>query len=112
MLPLSIIVITLNEAERIGSLLEDLAQQTHQDFEVIVVDSNSEDETCAIAQGYASRLPRLHVEQMLARGVCLGRNTGAGLAQHQRLLFWMPMCVCRLIFYKKPCSISLSKILK
>ena len=49
MLPLSIIVITLNEAERIGSLLEDLAQQTHQDFEVIVVDSNSEDETCAIA---------------------------------------------------------------
>ena len=87
MSPLSIIVITLNEAERIGSLLEDLAQQTHQDFEVIVVDSNSEDETCAIAQSYASRLPRLHVEQMLVRGVCLGRNTGAGLAQHQRLLF-------------------------
>lgn len=84
---LSIIIITLNEAERIAGLLDDLVQQTYQDFELIVVDSNSEDETCAIAHSYANRLPSLHVEQMQQRGVCLGRNTGARLAQHQRLLF-------------------------
>lgn len=84
---LSIIIITLNEAERIGGLLDDLVQQTHQDFELIVVDSNSEDETCAIVHSYAPLLPSLHVERMQQRGVCLGRNTGASLAQHQRLLF-------------------------
>ncbi|WP_296405040.1 glycosyltransferase [Psychrobacter sp.] len=84
---LSIIIITLNEAERIGSLLEDLVQQTHRDFEVILVDSNSKDETCTVAQGFANRLPKLHIEQMLTKGVCLGRNTGAELAQHERLLF-------------------------
>lgn len=84
---LSIIVITLNEAERIATLLDDLKQQTHQDFELIVVDSNSEDDTCAIVRSYADRLPSLHLEPMPHRGVCLGRNTGAKLAQHQRLLF-------------------------
>ncbi|PNK60718.1 glycosyltransferase family 2 protein [Psychrobacter sp. FDAARGOS_221] len=83
----SIVIITLNEAERISGLLDDLVQQTHQDFEVILVDSNSDDETCAIAESYATRLPRLHIEQMSTRGVCLGRNTGANLAQYERLLF-------------------------
>ena len=43
MTPISIVIITLNEAERIGNILRDLAQQSYQNFEVIVVDSNSED---------------------------------------------------------------------
>ena len=49
MTPISIVIITLNEAERIGNILRDLAQQSYQNFEVIVVDSNSEDDTCQIA---------------------------------------------------------------
>ena len=85
--PLSIIVITLNEAERIGNLLNDLAQQSFRDFEVIVVDSNSEDATCAIAMRHADKFQQLRVERMTSRGVCLGRNTGAALAHHEHLLF-------------------------
>lgn len=84
---LSIIVITLNEAERIGDLLEDLAQQTFKGFEVVLVDSNSDDNTCQVAQSYAESLPSLRIEQMPRRGVCLGRNTGAELAQYEHLLF-------------------------
>lgn len=83
----SIVVITLNEAERIGRLLEDLSNQTHQGFEVILVDSQSEDDTCEIALGYQSQLPELTVHEMDARGVSLGRNTGAKLAKYERLLF-------------------------
>ena len=49
MTPISIVIITLNEAERIGNILRDLVQQSYQNFEVIVVDSNSEDDTCQIA---------------------------------------------------------------
>jgi hypothetical protein len=37
MTPISIVIITLNEAERIGNILRDLAQQSYQNFEVIVV---------------------------------------------------------------------------
>ncbi len=85
--PISIVIITLNEAQRIARLLNDLCEQTQQDFEVIVVDSNSEDDTCAIAERFSQRLPRLTVHRMTERGVCLGRNTGAQLAGYERLLF-------------------------
>ena len=83
----SIVVITLNEEKRIGRLLEDLTKQTHQKFEVIVVDSNSEDSTREVAQAYESALSELTVHHMETRGVSLGRNTGAELAKYERILF-------------------------
>ncbi|GAK82715.1 beta-1,3-glucosyltransferase [Vibrio ponticus] len=85
--PVSIVVITLNEEKRIGRLLNDLSKQTHQDFEVIVVDSNSDDNTCQVATAYEASLPQLTVHNMEARGVSLGRNTGAAMAQYERILF-------------------------
>ncbi|MGF1753962.1 glycosyltransferase [Vibrio makurazakiensis] len=85
--PVSIVVITLNEEKRIGRLMDDLSKQTHQEFEVIVVDSNSEDKTCEVVQAYQSTLTDLVVHKMETRGVSLGRNTGAELAKHERILF-------------------------
>lgn len=87
MQPISIVVITLNEEKRIGRLLEDLSKQSYRQFEVILVDSNSEDATCDMARAYGQSLPSLTVHRMDDRGVSLGRNTGAELAQHERLLF-------------------------
>ncbi|MGF1869902.1 glycosyltransferase family 2 protein [Photobacterium indicum] len=84
---ISIVVITLNEEKRIGRLLDDLSKQTHQDFEVLVVDSNSTDNTCDVAKGFAKALPALTVHRMDNKGTSLGRNTGASLAKHERLLF-------------------------
>lgn len=85
--PISIIVITLNEEQRIGNLLQDLSKQYHQHFEVILVDSNSDDGTCEVAESFREQLPELTIHKMDTRGVSLGRNTGAALAKHQRLLF-------------------------
>ncbi|MFH0262704.1 glycosyltransferase family 2 protein [Vibrio barjaei] len=87
MKPLSIVIITLNEEKRIARLLSDLSSQTYQGFEVIVVDSNSDDLTCEVAQKYHQALPALTIHKMEQRGVSLGRNTGANLAQNERLLF-------------------------
>ncbi|PSU35921.1 glycosyltransferase [Photobacterium lutimaris] len=87
MTPLSIVIITLNEEKRIGRLLEDLSKQSHQQYEVIVVDSNSDDNTCDVARGFEQALPSLTVHKMSQRGTSLGRNTGAQLAKHERLLF-------------------------
>ncbi|WP_117234834.1 glycosyltransferase family 2 protein [Vibrio maerlii] len=84
---LSVVVITLNEEKRIGRLMEDLSKQSYRDFEVILVDSNSEDATCDVAQAYEESLPELTVHKMSTRGVSLGRNTGAKLAKYERLLF-------------------------
>ncbi|KOO16622.1 glycosyl transferase [Vibrio xuii] len=85
--PVSIVVITLNEEKRIGRLMEDLSKQTHKEFEVIVVDSNSDDATREVVAAYEASLPELTVHKMETRGVSLGRNTGAELAKHDRLLF-------------------------
>lgn len=85
--PLSIVIITLNEERRIGRLLIDLSNQTCKNFEVIVVDSNSEDATCEVAMEHQEILPELTVHKMDTRGVSLGRNTGAELANHERILF-------------------------
>lgn len=82
----SIIIITLNEARNISRLLDDLCRQTYQSFEVIVVDSNSDDDTVAIAERYRHRLS-LDTVIMRERGTSLGRNTGAAHARHERLLF-------------------------
>ncbi|MBY6196065.1 glycosyltransferase family 2 protein [Vibrio hangzhouensis] len=87
MKPLSIVIITLNEERRIARLLSDLSRQTYQNFEIIVVDSNSDDRTCEVAEKYRPALPELTVHTMETRGVSLGRNTGAKLAKHERLLF-------------------------
>jgi glycosyltransferase involved in cell wall biosynthesis len=85
--PVSIVVITLNEEKRIGRLMEDLSKQIHKEFEVIVVDSNSDDATREVVAAYEASLPELTVHKMETRGVSLGRNTGAELAKHERLLF-------------------------
>ena len=42
-MPMSMIIITLNEEKNIVRLLDDLRHQTEKDFEVIVVDRNSDD---------------------------------------------------------------------
>ncbi|GEM75042.1 glycosyltransferase family 2 protein [Vibrio sagamiensis] len=87
MKPLSIVIITLNEERKIARLLDDLSRQTFQNYEVIIVDSNSDDHTCDVAEKYRTALPELTIHRMDSRGVSLGRNTGVKLAQHERILF-------------------------
>ena len=82
----SIVIITLNEERNIANLLDDLCQQSHKDFEVIVVDSASTDTTVETAQKFADRLD-LKTIVMDGRGHSLGRNTGAENARYERLLF-------------------------
>lgn len=82
----SIVIITLNEEKNLANLLEDLCQQSFKNFEVIVVDSNSTDDTIKVAQSFTERLD-LSVIAMSERGTSLGRNTGAENSRYERLLF-------------------------
>lgn len=49
---LSVIIITLNEAETIGTLLQNIAAQTRQADEVLVIDGGSSDATKKILKKY------------------------------------------------------------
>lgn len=85
---LSIIIPTLNEKHYIGRLLDSIVhQQTHEVFEVIVVDGKSQDSTITVAQAYISRVNNLRVLVSAKRGISYQRNYGAKRSHGQILLF-------------------------
>ena len=84
---ISIIIPTLNEERYVGALLEALAHQTFRDFEVIVVDGDSEDATQAVVEGFRGRLPALEILAEPRRGLARQRNMGGRAARGERLFF-------------------------
>lgn len=77
---LSIVIPTKNEEKNLPKLLESVKLQTFTDYEVIVADAGSADETCKIAGNFGAKL----VEGGLPGP---GRNRGAGVAEGQIVLF-------------------------
>jgi glycosyltransferase involved in cell wall biosynthesis len=63
-----------NVAPYIGDAIESVMAQTFGDFEVLVVDDGSTDDTAAIAQSYVSRDPRVILLQQPNRGLAAARN--------------------------------------
>ncbi len=84
---LSIVIPALNEENFIPHLLQSLAQQTKQDFEVVVVDGRSTDKTVEIARSFSSKLPELKVIVSHKAGLPLQRNLGARAASGEWLVF-------------------------
>ena len=78
---LSIIIPTLNEAEHLPALLDDLKSQENIHFEIIVGDGGSSDATRAIAEKYGP----VFVKAERGRGVQM--NTAAAQASGEYLLF-------------------------
>ncbi|MCL2115359.1 MAG: glycosyltransferase [Methanobrevibacter sp.] len=76
----SIIIPTYNEEEYLPLLLESIKKQKFKDYEIIVADANSQDNTVKIAKDYNCIL----VEGGMP-GV--GRNNGARIAKGEILLF-------------------------
>lgn len=82
----SIVIPTLNEAKFVPLLLKDLAKQTWREFEVIVVDGQSEDATVTRAQKVKG-LPVLEVINSTKRHVSVQRNLGSKVAQGKWIIF-------------------------
>jgi glycosyltransferase involved in cell wall biosynthesis len=81
----SIIIPTLNEEKFIPHLLKDIVHQTFLDYEVIVVDSYSEDQTKKVVQQFS--ISSLRFYEIKDRNVSSQRNFGADKAQGQYLVF-------------------------
>lgn len=82
---LSVVIPCFNEAAFIGGLLGDLGCQSHLPGQVIVVDSQSSDETAKVAASYSGTLPLMVIAA--PRGVAHARNTGAAATTDEWLLF-------------------------
>lgn len=83
----SIIIPTLNEQKCLPNLLSDLANQTFQDFEVIIVDGNSEDKTIKKAEKFSKRFQKLNIITSPTRHVCFQRNFGFNKAKANWAIF-------------------------
>lgn len=87
LLPVSVIIPTLNEADYIGYLLFSLSRQTYRHFEVIVSDGLSSDKTKEIVVSLKKQLPSLKFIVSDERSPASQRNRGAEEAKFEQLLF-------------------------
>ncbi len=86
---ISIIIIAYNEEKYIQGILNALINQTVKDFEVIIVDSNSNDKTEQVALEVASGFKEYtFIKLDSVRGPAYGRNKGAEAAKYERLIFF------------------------
>ncbi|MFC1680209.1 glycosyltransferase [Pseudomonadota bacterium] len=86
---LSVILPTRNRSELLQRALLSLADQTlpSGEFEVIVVDNGSTDDTKEICTGIGQRLPNLHYLYEASPGLHVGRHAGLMTAVGQILVY-------------------------
>ncbi len=73
---LSIVVPFYNVQAYVGDCLESIARQTFEDFEVVLVDDGSTDDSATIVRQYVKRDPRFRIVTQHNQGLGPARNTG------------------------------------
>ncbi len=84
---ISVIIPAHNAVETITDTLDSLLAQTFPEWEAIIVDDGSSDDTAALVARFAERDARIRLVQQSQRGVSAARNTGMSLARYDWLLF-------------------------
>jgi glycosyltransferase involved in cell wall biosynthesis len=80
----SVIISTYNRAHFLSEALESVLSQDYSDFELLVVDDGSDDETYNVIKPYLSQIGYIWQEN---RGVSSARNLGIGLARGEYIAF-------------------------
>lgn len=83
---LTVTILTFNSGATIGACLDSLAAQEHQDFDVLVVDDDSVDDTLAIVSSYSGKL-RITTRRNGTHLIPRGRNIGLTSSQSDIVAF-------------------------
>ncbi len=83
----SIIIPAYNAEAYLQRSLDSIFSQEFNDYEVIVVNDGSTDETAALLEGYTSKHQNLHVLAQSNQGMATARNRGLETAQGDYILF-------------------------
>ena len=84
----SVIIPTYNRGWMLKEAIDSVLAQDFTDFELIVVDDGSTDDTGQVLAAYDQKVIALHQSN---RGVSAARNRGIGAASGQLIAFWIPM---------------------
>ena len=83
----SVIIPTYNEAEDLTKCIESLGCQTESDFEIIVVDDGSTDDTLELLKNLKNSLQKFYFLTQKHRGAGAARNYGSKMANGKVLVF-------------------------
>lgn len=81
----SVVMPLYNKEQSISSSIESVLNQVHKDFELIIINDGSTDNSLQVAQRYNDE--RINIVTQRNQGVSIARNRGAGLAQYDYLVF-------------------------
>jgi hypothetical protein len=84
---LSVVVPFYNVGEYIGDCLDSIARQTYTDFEAILVDDGSPDDSAAIAKEFCGHDSRFRIVEQQNQGLGPARNTGVRYAGGEYITF-------------------------
>lgn len=82
----SVVVPCYNQARYLDEALMSVLQQTYQNWECIIVDDGSPDETAAIAKSWIEKDSRFKYFHQDNGGLCAARNTGIEVASGRYIL--------------------------
>ncbi|HVF41304.1 MAG TPA: glycosyltransferase family 2 protein [Gemmatimonadaceae bacterium] len=83
----SVVIPTFQSELRIGSTLSRLKRQTFTDFEIIVVNDGSTDQTSDIVTGLMKSDPRIRLLEQAGKGIAAARNLGIDAARGDAVAF-------------------------
>lgn len=83
----SIVIPAYNAARYLSETIVSVINQTYTNWELIVVNDGSKDETLSIAKSFANKDPRIHIIDKSNSGVSDSRNTGIKVAKGDVLFF-------------------------
>jgi len=92
----SVVIPAFNAAGLVGQTLETLRLQTFQDFEALIVDDGSTDDTAAVVRRFCQDDPRLRLVSRPHAGLSAARNAGMEQARSGFIAFldaddtWLP----------------------
>jgi len=84
----SVIICTHNRARLLPRALDSLLAQSESDWEAIIVDDGSTDQTVAVVERYSSICPNIRLfQRSFNRGVAAARNIGVKLSKGRFVTF-------------------------
>lgn len=78
---ISIVIPLFNKSESVSGTIRSVLEQTYQDFEIILIDDGSTDNSYQVVSELSMLDPRLNLIQKSNGGVCSARNVGIETAK-------------------------------
>ena len=83
----TVIIPSRDSGQYIGKCIESVIMQSFTDWELLIINDGSSDDTCDIVRSYADRDPRISLVDSDGSGVSAARNRGLELARGRYIAF-------------------------